>query len=124
VAGKEANQYNVLMNSCPNAGQLTTSAISLSFGEVSASPGASMVNVSATSSLPLRYVQFFLDGSNSPAVTQEIQDVNPNFTSDQRWLYHATFNGSTIGTGNHSLLVVATDVSGGTKSVTQTFTIG
>jgi hypothetical protein len=124
VGGKETNQYNVLTNSCPNAGQLTTSAISLSFGETSASPGASTVKVGTVSALPLKYVQFFVDGSTSPVVTQEVQDVNPDFASDLRWLYHATFNASTIGAGNHTVLVVATDVSGATKSVTQSFTIG
>jgi hypothetical protein len=124
VLGKETNLYNAVMNSCPNAGQLTTSAILMNFGETAVSPGAAKVEVSTESSLPLKYVQFFIDGSNSPAVTQEIQDVNPNFSNDRKWLYHATFDAFTIGAGSHKVLAIATDVAGATKSIGQDFILG
>ena len=97
VGGKEVNQFNVVANSCANAGNLTTSAITLNLGATSALPGTSTVNVTAVSALPLKYVQFFVDGSTTPAVTQEVQDVNPNFSSDQQWFYHATFDAATVG---------------------------
>jgi hypothetical protein len=119
VAGSEVDRYNVLVNSCPNAGKLNASAVSMNFGDTN----ASTVNVAAVSPLPLKYVQFFVDSSSSPAVTQEIQDVNPNFLVDQKWLYHATFDAAAIGAGSHIILAKATDVAGATQSISQNISI-
>jgi hypothetical protein len=111
------NEYNYISQTCPNAGHLTTSAIALAFSSSSASGSALTVGVSAISTLPIKWVQFFVDGS--PLTTQEIQDVNPNFASDLKWLYHATVNTASLGGGNHTITATATDVSGATSSISK-----
>jgi hypothetical protein len=122
--GAKVNQYNYLSNSCPNAGSLTRSALTLAF----VSPANSAVNgtwkLTATSVLPIKYVQFFIDGAANPIATQEVQDASTTFGADRAWLYHATINASTLGAGNHTIVAKATDVSGATQSVSQQFTGG
>jgi hypothetical protein len=113
------NQYNYVSQTCPNAGHLTTSAIALAFSSSSASGSTLTFNLSAISTLPIKWVQFFVDGS--PLTTQEIQDINPNFAANPAWLYHATVNTASLGGGNHTLTATATDVSGATNSVSKAF---
>jgi hypothetical protein len=70
-------------------------------------------------------VSFFLDSSTSPiAAPQELQDLNTNFATDKKWLYHATFGTSELASGAHTLRAVATDVSGASSVATTTFTVG
>ena len=122
-SGQRVTLYNYISNTCPNAGHLTTSAISLAFVSPTNSAINGTWNVTATSTLPLKYVQFFLDGSATPAVTQELQDVSTTFAIDQKWLYHAAL-GSSLGAGTHTIVAKATDLAGVTSSVTQSFSGG
>ena len=75
------------------------------------------------SNLSIKWVQFKID-TGSPVVTQELQDVNSNFSNDRKWLYHATLNTSGYSAGSHTLTATATDVSGATQSASQTFVVG
>jgi hypothetical protein len=78
----------------------------------------------ATNQISIVNVQFFIDGSSTPTVTQEIQDLSSTFTSDSRWQYHATISTTGLSGGSHTILATATDVSGATSSKSQTFTTG
>ena len=120
-------QYNYKNgNPCPAGSNLTTTSINLVFtsqnNQSFPSGGNGNWNVAITSNLSIRYVQFFLDGSGTPSVVQEVQDLNTNFANDLRWLYHATINVSALSAGGHSIAAVATDVSGATLTATQSFT--
>jgi hypothetical protein len=123
-SGTKINQNNYVANTCPNAGSLTRSALTLAF----VSPATSVINgnwnLTATSALPIKYVQFFLDGATSPFTTQEVQDASTTFAVDRKWLYHGTVNKSSLGAGNHTITAKATDVIGATQSVSQSFTGG
>jgi hypothetical protein len=117
------NRYNYINNSapCPNAGHLTRSSISLDFSGSSRSGANETWHLSAVSTLPIKWVQFFLDGSATPIALQEIQDVNANFANDRKWLYHVTVDTARITGDNHKITATATDVSGATSSITQNF---
>jgi hypothetical protein len=115
------NQYNYSNNTCPNAGHLTTTAIAQNFTGSSVSGTNYTSSLSTVSTLPIKWVQFFVDKSTTPVVTQEIQDTNTNFANDQKWLYHATLSTAALSSGTHTLTATATDVSGGTSSITQSF---
>jgi hypothetical protein len=86
--------------------------------------GSGVWSITQISALPVSNVSFYVDGSSSPVVFQELQDVNTNFANDLKWQYHATFNTSTLTNGLHTIQAVATDVLGATNSSTQTFTVG
>jgi len=109
--------------SCP----ALSSSISINFSSANnqsfAAGGNGAWSVSVVSGLSIRYVKFFIDGSSTPVVTQEIQDVNANFASDRKWLYHATLDTSNLGAGKHTITARATDVSGATQSVTGSFVV-
>jgi hypothetical protein len=113
-------------SSCPAGANLTTGNINLAFTSANnqsfPSGGNGTWSVYVISNLSIRYVQFFVDGSTTPVSTQEIQDLNSNFANDQRWLYHATINTSTLTSGTHTISAIATDVSGVTQKVTENFT--
>ncbi|HEY1947882.1 MAG TPA: choice-of-anchor D domain-containing protein [Bryobacteraceae bacterium] len=123
-SGTKVNQYNYIANSCPNAGALTQSAITLAYVSPAVSATNGIWQLSAISALPIRYVQFFLDGSTTPTVTQEVQDVSTTFAADRKWMYHATVNASTLAAGSHTIIAKATDVAGATQSVSQSFNVG
>jgi len=110
--------------SCPSLG----SKISMKFNSANdqsfAEAGTGTWSVSVVSGLSIRRVQFFVDGASTPVVTQELQDVNPNFAADREWRYHATLQTSPIGGGSHTITAKATDVSGATQSAAQTFVVG
>jgi hypothetical protein len=110
-------QYNYLNGgSCPAGANLTASNIAAAFtGNASVSGSNQTWNVSVLSNLSLRYVQFFVDASTTPAVTQELSDVNTNFAADHKWLYHLTLGT----TGSHMITAKVTDVSGATQTITQ-----
>jgi Abnormal spindle-like microcephaly-assoc'd, ASPM-SPD-2-Hydin len=123
-SGTKVNQYNYVANSCPNAGALTQSGITLAYVSPQVSATNGIWQLSAISALPIKYVQFFLDGSAAPFVTQEVQDVSATFAADRKWMYHATINASTLKAGSHTIVAKATDVAGATQSVAQTFNSG
>ncbi len=128
---------DALVSSCANASNLLLSNPALTFtsGNNQSISGNGTFNVAVTDNLPIAIVQFFVDGSTTAVVTQYTQDTNNNFTtSNPQWLYHATFNTSTLTTGSHTIKAVATDVSGlphgvtdtgsgGTANTTQNFTV-
>jgi hypothetical protein len=102
----------------PNAVLAWTSAGSPSFP----SGGNATFGLSVTSILSIRQVAFYLDGSPTPVVIpQQLQDLNTNFADDAKWLYHATFDTTGLSTGAHTIQAVATDVSGTTRSISQSF---
>lgn len=74
--------------------------------------------------LPIRWVQFYLDGAATPFATQEIQTVSNTFPSDQLWRYGTTINTSGLASGSHTITAITTDVSGSTAGQTQHFTVG
>jgi hypothetical protein len=103
-------------NSCPNPSNIGASIINMAVASVN----SSSFNISVVSNLSIRNVQFFVDGSSTPLITQEVQDYNGNFVNDRKWLYHASL--SSVSSGSHTIKAVATDVSGATKSISQSFT--
>jgi len=122
--GTKMSKNNYISNTCPNAGSLMRSAFTLAFVSPVNSAISGTWNLAAVSALPIKHVQFFLDGAANPIATQEIQDASTTFAMDRKWLYHATVNASTLGSGNHTLVAKATDVSGVTQSVSQSFVGG
>jgi hypothetical protein len=126
--GSFINQYNINASACANPAACDTSMIALAFTSANnqnfAAGGSGTWTIYITDEISIKNVQFFLDGSTSPIVTQELQDLNTNFTSDGKWLYHATFDTTSLANGAHTLQALATDVSGATKSQTQNFTVG
>lgn len=83
--------------------------------------GSSTFSLAISSTLSIESVRFFLDHSPTPVATQELQDFNPRFSEDPRWLYHATLESSGLKSGPHTITAVATDVAGGEASVAQVF---
>ncbi|HTF71132.1 MAG TPA: hypothetical protein VK638_51540 [Edaphobacter sp.] len=123
---KDAGNHNVEVGNywatvCPSLG----SNISMNFTSAdnqSFEGGANGTwRVSVVSGLSVRSVQFFVDGASTPAVTQELQDVNTNFANDRNWLYHATLSTSTCAAGSHTITAKTTDVSGATQTAAQNF---
>jgi hypothetical protein len=83
--------------------------------------GPGTFNVALTSTLSIQFVQFVVDDSRNPVVTQEVQDFNPNFPLNPQWLYHATVDLSGLKSGVHRITAVATDVAGGMQTTSQSF---
>jgi hypothetical protein len=119
-------QYNYQNASCPFS-NIGVSSLALAFtstNQTFPSGGSGTWNVGVTDILSIRYVGFYVDGSSQPIVSQQVQDISTTFATDFTWLYHATFNTSSLSTGSHILAAKATDVSGATQTVSQTFTVG
>lgn len=115
-------------SSCPTA--LATSSVAT---PVFVSPptsfpsgGSGTWNISEVSALPVKWVQFFIDSNVTPIATQELQDLNTSgtFPTDRKWLYHVTYDTSSLSNGSHSLKAIATDVFGATAMATSSFTRG
>jgi hypothetical protein len=123
-SGAAVNRYNFIANTCPNAGALTTSNIAIAFVAPDQSPSTGIWNITVNSALPVKYVQFFIDGSQTPLVTQEIQDVSTTFATDRNWLYHANVEATTLAPGAHTITATAMDLTGAIKSITQNLTGG
>jgi hypothetical protein len=117
-------QYNFRANSCPNTGHLTTSSIAVNYLNSSTAGSNVTFNFGVVSTLSIRYLQFYIDGASTPAGTQEVSDISSTFATDTRWLYHFVVNTGSLTAGAHSVKAVATDVSGASKSVTQSFNVG
>ncbi len=126
--GTTVDQYNYMSGSCQNVAAPETSTLGIAFSSANnqtfPNGGTGTWSLSATDEISVRYVQFFLDGSTTPVLTQEFQDVNTNFAVDRKWLYHVAVNTSTLAGGVHTLTAKATDVSGAIQSVTQSFQVG
>jgi hypothetical protein len=121
--GTTVDQYNYTSSVCPNANSPSSSTLAMGFttGSGSSSGTTRTWNVYVTNEISIVNVQFFIDGSTSPAISQELQDVNTNFANDAKWLYHATIDTSGLKSGSHTISAVATDVSGSVQQITQSF---
>ncbi len=119
-------QYDLWANACPGASNLASSSIVLTFtsndNQTFASGGDGTWKIAAVSNLPLKSVSFYIDGAATPVAVQELQDVNPSFTSTRQWLYHATTDTTALAAGAHTLTATGIDVSEATRSATQHFT--
>lgn len=115
------DRYNYKSSgACPAGSNLTSSNINASFaGNGVISGGNEAWTLAVVSNLSIRYVQFFLDSGSTPVATQEISDVNNNFASDRKWMYHLTLSTASLAGGSHAITAVVTDVSGATTRVTQ-----
>lgn len=113
---------------CWNAGALQTSNIKTAFTTANnqsfTSGGTGTFKFGVVSALSIDKVAFYVDGSNTPVVTQKLQDLNYDFPTTRQWMYHASFDTSAYGAGTHTLTAVATDLSGTKASASQTFTVG
>jgi hypothetical protein len=128
-SNNDISRYNYTGNTCPagSGASLYSSDIRptwissdrQSFG--SGEKGA--WNLAVISNLPVRNVQFFVDDSNKAAATQEVQDVNPNFGSDRKWLYHTEIDNSSLSAGSHKITATATDVAGHSTNVSRSFIV-
>jgi hypothetical protein len=125
-ASKVVSQYNYQNgNSCPAGSSLTTSGIAAAFlGSGTISGSDETWHVSVVSNLSIRYVQFFMDSSSQPAFTQEISDVNTNFSVDRKWFYHLTLKAASLPSGSHTITALVTDASGATQKATAAFGSG
>lgn len=112
-------QYNATAGACDVPSACDTSNVTT--GSSAAITGTTAVlSAYAISELAIQIVQFKLDGT--PVATQEISTINTNFTADRKWLYSHSFTG--LAAGSHTVQAIATDVSGGASTTSQTFTIG
>jgi hypothetical protein len=123
-----SDQYNYKnAASCPAGSGLTASRIDATFttpDNQSFTKGAMGTWVlSVTSNLAIRKVDFFVDSSTTPIVSQQLADVNTSFATTPSWSYHATVDTTSLGAGSHTLTATATDVSRATQSTTQTFSV-
>lgn len=118
--GTFVNQYNVNNSTCDIGTGCDTSNISTGSSAITPSGTSATLNSYATGQLSIRNVQFKLNGA--VVATQELGDLNNNFSSDRKWLYSHTFSG--LANGSHTVQAVATDVSGATNSTSQSFSIG
>jgi hypothetical protein len=127
-SGTIINQYNAILSACqiPTACQTSTLALAFSSPDNQSFPsfGNGTWSLFVTDEISIKNVKFFIDGSSTPSATQELQDLSTTFATDKKWLYHDTFNTSALAEGSHTIKAVATDVSGATSSVTQSFTVG
>ncbi len=89
----------------------------LQVGSISVS--ANTFSTYVISNLAVRWVKTYVDGTL--VNTQKLQDVNANFSSDQKWQYHTTINPSTYSSGSHTLTMTATDAKGTTQSQSVSF---
>jgi uncharacterized repeat protein (TIGR02543 family) len=126
--GSIINRYNFTAVECQIASACETSTLRIGFSSVDnqsfPSYGQGEWSVFVTDEISIKNVQFFIDSSSTPAATQELQDVNTSFATDAKWLYHDNLDTSALVAGKHTIRAVATDVSGGTASATQSFTVG
>lgn len=90
------------------------------------SGGSGTWRIQIQSPLAIRWVDWAIDGVVNPSLRQILGDYNSAFTTTRQWLYHATFNTSTLTNGTHTIAAVATDVSATSSPLTntQSFTVG
>lgn len=123
-SGTVVQQYNIITSTAPIAGAPWTSNLAVASSTITQSGGNATMNMTAIDEISVQFVNFYLDGSPTALVTQELQDLNTNFSTDRKWMYHATFATGALAGGLHTLQAVATDVSGATQSTSQSFTVG
>jgi len=80
--------------------------------------------LSVVSNLSVRGVTFCLDQCAAPIATQQIQDVNPEFAKDRKWLYHVDLDISSLKPGTHIITATASDAAGSNQKVTRQFVVG
>jgi hypothetical protein len=125
--GNSIEKYNYVSATCPNPTNPAISTLAIAFASADnqalPSHGRGTWNLFATDEISIVNVQFFIDELGTPVVTQEVQDLNTNFAADRKWLYHATIDMSRLSEGAHTILAVATDVSGAVQTVKQSFEV-
>jgi hypothetical protein len=119
----EVDQYNYKSAACPSGSgaSLFASNVTAQLGSPIASLTQETLPLAVVSALPIRNVQFSVDGASIGV--QEIADPNSNFQNDRKWLYHATASRATVPSGGHTLTAVVTDVSGSSQTYTERFTM-
>jgi hypothetical protein len=127
TAATVVDNHNFKAVSCPSAANIATSAIAITATSADhqslTGGGMATWSVAVVTALSLRNVAFFVDGAASSVVPpQQLADDSPTFASDHAWPYHATFDTTSLGKGAHTITAIATDVSGATQSVSQSFT--
>jgi hypothetical protein len=126
--GAHTDTANLTGDTCPAGVTPPASSIVATFtssnNQSFPSGGSGTWSLAVVSNLSVKYVQFFIDGLTTPAVTQELQDVNHSFAQDRKWLYHAVINTSSLSAGKHRLIATATDVAGASQGVSATFIVG
>lgn len=126
--GTWITRYNYVTTNCDTPTNCATSNLSTAFisagGQTFPTGGNGTWTFYTTGQLSTKFVNFYIDSSTIPIVTQELGDVNTNFPTDRKWTYHATFNTSSLSAGSHTIKAIATDVSNATVTKTQTFTVG
>jgi hypothetical protein len=112
-------------DTCPSTGDISSSHIAAAFTSADnqnvTAGGKGTWNVAVQSNLSIRQVRFYVDASTTASATQEMSDMNSGFVASPKWLYHATIDVTSISAGSHTLRAVATDVSGASQTITQTF---
>ena len=119
----EVDQYNYKSGSCPSGGgsAMLASTITAQLGTPAVVGAQETFPISVISGLPVRYVQFSVDGTS--VGSQEIATANTNFQNDRKWLYYATINLSSLAAGSHTFTVTVADVSGTSQAYSQTFSV-
>lgn len=126
-------QFNLFQSNCVNnAGSTITGAGLYTSGITSThetdspntpSPGSTTFRFSEKSpNMPIKNVTYTVDASPVSSCTQEIQDVNSNFTTDLKWFYHCALVLSAYTTSSHTLVATATDLNGTTSTASTSFT--
>lgn len=111
-------------SACPLPTSCQTSTLATGSSAITQSGGNATMATWATGQLSILNYLWFLDGSAVPITQQEISTPNAAFTSTGQWLYSTTIPTGSLASGTHTLVGVAIDVSGASKSTTQSFTVG
>lgn len=114
---------NVSPNTCPGSTAFSP-AITPTFINSSTAGTTTTFNFGVVSTLSIRGVAWYVDGSATASGTQEISNVSSTFASDRTWHYGTNLNTNNYTAGSHTLQMIATDVSGFTQSVSTTFSGG
>lgn len=126
--GTWITQYNSIVTNCDTPSNCAASNLTAAFisanNQMFPTGGNGTWTFYTHGQLSTKWVNFYIDSSSTPIVLQELSDQNTNFASDRKWLYHATFDTTSLSGGSHTLKAIATDVSGATVTVTQNFTTG
>lgn len=126
-------QYNLFQSNCiNNAGSTITGSGLYTSGITSLHeadspnfpiPGTTTFRFSEKSpNMPIKNVTYTVDAAPVSACTQEIQDVNSNFTTDLKWFYHCALVLSSYTTSSHTLVATAIDLNGTPSTASTTFT--
>jgi hypothetical protein len=117
---------NFQSGTCPGAGSIEQPNIVAGFTNDVASLTTDhrrrLEKMYVISNLSIDKVGFSVDRPDAPiADDQRLQDINPNFGKDRKWMYHVNLNLNRLSPGPHMLIAKATDVSGHSETITKGF---